>query len=358
MHAQTCKLSRTDAHIPTSLSLNSYLKAQVLPGDLSDLKSNYTLYLTLPTWAQFVLCDLKYGPVRALFVKAFKACRSQVNSAQRLHAILAQTVKRLHGVKLGAWSANLSVGVAHHSGWLPLLQKIGFLKKVVGQRGCRKASKQRAKARCTYPGSRSCKLRQFPASGLLHLGELQQWYRIVPCANIKLQKSLTDILNMGMLSPVATPRTLKDWAAASDKLMALFTANPSLTGPKRGYSQLWLARSFLFLQRQALPQRSQVLACDASAFHRVFPDQLGWIRRLCSRQSLKAALSELKYNGPLELFTMKQCMYANPQVEWVCEVDDHLALLRRLLRAYITEHGISPHPAVLQRIAKSQVSQV
>jgi hypothetical protein len=103
-----------------------------------------------------------------------------VDNPATLHALLSKVALSAQNVNMSAWSKNLSQGVAHHSGWLPLLQRVGFLRKAH-----RSARNLRA-SRPSALGSRK----------VLHLGEGNQAYTIVPIRGApllkrKLQQSLS-----------------------------------------------------------------------------------------------------------------------------------------------------------------------
>ena len=239
--------------------------------------------------------------------------------------MLSNVVSFVDMKTMDAWSDNTSIGVAHHSGWLPLLQRLGFLTKA---------------ARSSTP-------RQH----VLRLGKLQQTYKVATLSP-RLAKKLQQLLDLDRLA-IKPPRTWRDWLVALDELLKTFKSCPALTGPLPGYSQLWLARSYMFLLRQGLPRST--LRCDGMSrgdLARMAPDQSHWIEWLCRRRGVAKALQHVSYKGPLELFSMKHCLYANRSLTWsMAHVTQHRSLLKKLLHAYTVQHGIAPHPAVLQRLA-------
>lgn len=266
-----------------------------------------------------------------------------VDNPAALHAVLSKVALSAEHTSMSAWSKNLSHGVAHHSGWLPLLQRVGFLRKAH-----RSASNLQA-SRPSAIGTRR----------VLHLGEGKQPYTIVPIRGTPLLKrKLQQILNLNSIS-LKPPRTWKEWCDGLQELLKAFKEHPALTGPVQGYSQLWLARSFMFLLRMRLSAASsklqvtpQVGKMSVTQFASMAPDQGDWVTHFCGRAGVAKSLQQLNYRGPLELFSMKLCLYANQHLTWgSAQVNEHRKLLKQLLGIYIIEHGIAPHPAVLQNLA-------
>lgn len=310
------------------------LPAKVLPADLEDLATHALTYLSLPTWCQLLICTLKYGPARKMFCTALAKTKHHHHSPASLHALLSTLAHGLEDVSMSAWSQNLSRGVGHHSGWLPLLQRLGFLRKL-GR------SPAHAKRK------------------VLHLGEGKQSYTIVPLAgNPLLKRKLQQVLDLNSIS-MTPPTTWREWCDGNQQLLRAFNAQPALTGPAVGYSQLWLARSYMFLLRRRLSAARSKLHVTADVgkmtvrkFASMAPDQGDWVHRFCKRAGVAKALKQLNYRGPLELFSMKLCLYASQHVTWgSAHVNRHRKLLLQLMRDYRIQHGISPHPAMLQSLA-------
>ena len=278
-----------------------------------------------------------------MFCEKLAAMRQTVDSPATLHAVLSKVASSVEHLSMSAWSKNLSHGVGHHSGWLPLLQRVGFLRKA------RRSASNLHASRSSARGARK----------VMHLGEGKQPYTIVLLrGNPLLHKKLQQILNLNSIS-MKPPRTWREWSEGLQELMKSFKEQPALTGPAHGYSQLWLARSYMFLLRMRLSAARSKLhvthnlgKMSVKQFASMAPDQGAWVTRFCGRAGVAKTLQELNYRGPLELFSMKLCLYSNQHLTWGSEqVRQHHKLLKRLLGNYITEHGLAPHPAVLQSIA-------
>ncbi len=84
---------------------------------------------------------MKQGPARDAFFEQWQACDMGPKGKHghpgcdrwlaKLCGMLARTATNMEGVDLQIWSDNTNRGVGHHSGWLPYLQTLGIIKKVV-----------------------------------------------------------------------------------------------------------------------------------------------------------------------------------------------------------------------------------
>ena len=111
-----------------------------LPGDLEDMVSrrqrSADLYTAAPALV-FICAHLKYGPVRDAFeeqVRKQMAGGSNPRTAAVLHRVLVDMLPRviMHKAGLSAWSEHCGVNVAHHSGYLAWLGKLGVLERQDG----------------------------------------------------------------------------------------------------------------------------------------------------------------------------------------------------------------------------------
>jgi hypothetical protein len=111
-----------------------------LPGDLEDMVSrrlrSADLYTAAPALV-FICAHLKYGPVRDAFeeqVRQQGAGGSNLRTAAVLHRVLVDMLPRVIKDKAGltAWSEHCGVNVAHHSGYLAWLGKVGVLERQDG----------------------------------------------------------------------------------------------------------------------------------------------------------------------------------------------------------------------------------
>lgn len=115
---------------------------------------------------------------------------------------------------------------------------------------------------------------------------------------------------------------------------------------------MFLQRKRISSARSKLHVTAQVGKMSVGQFASMAPDQGDWVTRFCKRAGVAKTLKQLNYRGPLELFSMKLCLYASKHVTWgAAQVNQHRKLLQQLMCQYRIKHGISPHPGVLQSLA-------
>jgi len=82
-------------------------------------------------------------------------------------------------------------------------------------------------------------------------------------------------------------------------------------------------------------------------FRSMFPDQGEWISCVTARCGIVVAMKKLGYDGPPELFTMWACLFQDRSCHGRTLSNALSRKAARLLKAYLSEHGQVPHPAVL-----------
>ena len=101
--------------------------------------------------------------------------------------------------------------------------------------------------------------------------------------------------------------------------------------------------------RHAGVRRLRMAGMTAAQFQSMFPDQGAWIKHATSRAGVKSALESLGYDGPPELYSMYACMFHDPSCHMHTDVLSEVKIVqaRGLIKCYVDEHGMMPHPAIL-----------
>ena len=86
-------------------------------------------------------------------------------------------------------------------------------------------------------------------------------------------------------------------------------------------------------------------------FQTMFPDQGTWIKHAMGRAGVKSALESLGYDGPLELYSMWAFIFHDPSshVHAGSLSEAKIRQAQGLIKSYVAEHGMMPHPAIFLR---------
>ncbi len=116
------------------------------------------------------------------------------------------------------------------------------------------------------------------------------------------------------------------------------------------YFEAWIIRTLMISKmRHAGVRRLRMAGMTAAQFQSMFSDQGAWIKRATSRAGVKSALESLGYDGPPELYSMWACMFHDPSCHMHTGVLSEVKIVqaRGLIKWYMDEHGMMPHPAIL-----------
>jgi hypothetical protein len=334
-----------DGHIPGDLAAAFSVRKQypALPWE-APLLYQVILRGKEEPWAEAVLAaykkDLSGMGATAVCVLSSAVDCEALPAARRIHAVLGAACRAMAGVDRAVWARNVARNVGFHSGWLPLMQEYKVLQ----------------------PAPSSTK-------GLM-LGQSGRRYSVTPFA-AEVHLTLFRTANrIGLhLSSVELPHTVAGWRSTVQCLMQELTTRGwrlpgaiplrksagSAASAQSGYHWLWYMRTHLLAEMRANGINALQLGTGTSCedLAAAFPDQGRWLRALGGRyKTLSAALDACQHSGPVELFSMYCCLFADKKVS-ACPagyVADHVAAFQRELAAYVGEHWQSPHPAILLQL--------
>ena len=216
--------------------------------------------------------------------------RLRVGAAKDVHGVLAAATKSMvcrTARERSYWSKHVNKNVTHHSGWLPLMQRIHILAKT---------SRKDPRGMC------------FGDEG----DPKVQAYKIVP---FKPQTHVETFARLSMMQQVLvstkTPKTLDDWRDG----MAEFAKKAPVMGDS--YTCRWVYRSAMVAE-MALANRKTLKYGKHNTMAHVqkgFPDQKGMIRTFCEADGKTASsvtvsefLRGLRYKDGLQFLTMDLCI--------------------------------------------------
>ena len=315
---------------------------QVLPADLEDAVQGF------PRWAKMlqghggallIQLALKYGPARSQFEQQWLRNGCFGCPVEQLYRVLVDTAHALDSVSMSAWTLNCGRQVSHHSGWLPLLIRLGILRRASRSTRSRPPRLQVSRQQLHHK--------------VLRLGEMGQLYQTRPLKG-PLRRKLRSYVDAGtaIVGTAAVPRTCADWCAQVENFMAAARKH-MLASSRAGsgaYYLCWLARTFLVaLMRSHGVAGLGMTGLTEASLQQLGPDQGGWIPKLCSRSGAVQSLRSLGYSKAPEVFSMYACLFNDPQLASVCPASlrQRVAALRRRLSSYRQVHGVTPHPVVL-----------
>ena len=224
---------------------------QILPGDLEAGVRQYSKKAVLRAFdAEPYLEDLclmgKYGPVKEQMVVEWRALGSPGAKEHSLHEresfcykVVERTARHFAGKALPEWIANCGLNVSHHSGFVPLLHRLGLV-----------TSRKSGASKNT-----SCVLTQVGGSCIKYFTGVE-----------KARKKIRDfIATADAVSAVPVPTTGAEW---SERMQGLFSkasgGGKKSTGEKRSsgaksttskpnkYLKKWHLRGRWLLRRKAL----------------------------------------------------------------------------------------------------------
>jgi hypothetical protein len=272
------------------------------------------------------------GPLRSLghaTLMLSSAVQSEaIVGARAAHEALRLAMVEQRGVDRAAWTENTSRNVAHHSGWMPLLQAFG----VRGPKG----------KPLTFNKATLTKFRQaHQVAQLISLVKppttTQEWHAAISW----------------LLAEMGRQQLHLAGAASLSRGRASAQRSTESTG-SMGYELGWYFRAHLVVEMRAAGISSLKVDSSMSAaeFAALLPDQSQWITALAGPGgSLQNAMRACAYNGPLELFSMYACLFGDQAVlrQPLSFFQDNFDALVTEKAAYQARTGQQPHPAVLVR---------
>jgi len=202
--------------------------------------------------------------------------------AKDLHKLLidaCQLMTKRTSEEQEYWARHVNRNVAHHAGWLPLMQRMKILAKTT----------QTDKSRLVFGGTNAYKTLPFTE-------ELVEALAKMSCMQAVL---------------LATPpaRTLDDWVAGCER----FKSTAVEKRKRESYSFLWTVRSVMIAERAAagckkLEYSDKNTTDDIS---QAFPDQSRWVSYFCSDGPLRVDdfVRQLGYTDSIEYLTCDLCIF-------------------------------------------------
>ena len=244
----------------------------------------------------------------------------------------------MQNVDRSFWTKHVHKGVTHHSGWLPLLQRMHILTKA-GNRMRRDRAYQppmlhRRFGRYLSPLTTARTAYATSGGGMAwYRGALalhaDSKYRLAPFKNhihTPVFATMAKIHNILIGSPV--PRSLDEWVSvckrAGAAVVALYSHAALTDGATYGF--MWLLRSFLLaeVRGQEIAQLSVSATNTVADLSAGFPDQCSWMSLVPRNTLVRKFMKDIKYHEPVELLTCKMCVLGSTQARnWsVAELTD------------------------------------
>jgi hypothetical protein len=252
-----------------------------------------------------------------------------------------------------AWTTHCGRNVAHHSGYLALLQDL----KVVSQ-------KQH------WPAAQKIDL------SASQLPQLRKPYFLVPLdvaggaggaggageGTLELLAryvQVADLFHSGLqTAPTTCLQYVEKFSSLKQQVVALEC--PHLKG---GYRLPWTFRAacLVRMRLQGVASLDPKPDVSMSTFRQAFPDQNEWVDQLAAGDpTVGDFMAALPYTGPPELLTMKLCLHLDKEVlryrpEWLLSQETALASAIRGQKVVL---GLAPHPSALLPAQRSYWERV
>ena len=220
---------------------------------------------------------------------------SRVLGVRDIYLVLEGALRRLHQVNTHIWSINCGRGVSHHSGFIPMLLRIGVLSRTRGV-----------------------------SRNALILGSLQSTYYLVPCAmESRVRSHLLQLLvaSAAIFKPAPAPTTCQEWHDRVQAMQQSASTYPTIGLSPTGARYLlpWLIRSKLLCDMHV--SRVQGLQVSAGMtteqFAPAFPDSKDWVGILAKHfqvSRIKDLFEKVGYKDRPELFTYYLCIIGSEEL--------------------------------------------
>ena len=313
-----------------------------LPGDLASAiqhqKCSKSMFVAEPV-LEFVSIMSKYGPFKDKLFTAWResaAVRQGVKGSAESAAV-CQGVKRSHShllkiigqaciaySKLSSeevepWITHCGRNVSHHMGPLPICKRLGIL-----------VACSRASSHGIIMGKDTQPVR------------LASTFQEKAIASLRLQRISTfmQAINESRCQGGAT--TCRHWQTFTNAALSAMQAHkpPGITSGS-GYSKLWFIRSLLIASGNSFRDPKATVEEFASTF----PDSKQWLSLFPHKQTIKAAMAEVKYAGEPALFTMHLCMLGSKDMDFdIVWLQKHVEDIVAIRQSVEQGSGMSPTP--------------
>ena len=367
----------------------------LVPCDLQDL-------LRRVSTSRVLQDDHASGLIFPLLASKFPEHRDAVEDAftfdpqkSEVDNVYESLVKAAHSISTKAHSydqvRNVGRGNMHHATLLMLLSKsLKMLRKVNVMPNLTAARKTRL-APTSSRSRMQRKSRKLQAEGskkTVFMGKNKEAYVILPL-DAALRQNISTWISFGReLRKATTPKTCADWDTEVRRLLDVTLGK--VVGMSGDYRAMWIIRIYL-IYRMRRDNMKRLDLCDLSVrrFMEIFPDQtkqllqmsggrsmlfrkvadvftdtecLPTITHLCNvcvqclcadvcTSDIKCAcyITQCRYKGPPEYFTMWACLFQDRAVRTVSTswLSEHENTLRLKCLEYVSTHGFPPHPGVL-----------
>ena len=210
------------------------------------------------------------------------ARRVRTDVAQDVHRILVvacQAMTERSDEEKAYWARHVNRNVAHHAGWLPLMQRMGILSKTT----------KRDKNRLVF-------------------GDSGVAYKIMPFSN-KLVKDLTTLSTMQqVLLATPPPRTLDEWIEG----FQIFKKWALQREKQDSYNALWMFRAAMIAERAFAGYKELGYSDEniTDTISEAFPDMSQWVAYLCQSGRMRVGefVRKLGYKDSIEYLTCDLCI--------------------------------------------------
>ena len=247
--------------------------------------------------------------------------------------MLAAACKKLNRKKRKYWATHVHRNVQHHSGWIPVMQRM----KILTQTASRLIEPMHA---ATWDvGNSSRRMTWLGVRSGLHFDSTKK-YKVVPFCKSHLSHFRRTSRMQSSLLAMRIPSTLGEWIQSATEFKK--------AGGSDNYSSKWLFRSVMIAEMRACGIRSltSFKKANVSQLATAFPDQCPWLQKLPQTMPLARALKDWRYEGPIELFTMYLCIFCTCTQMTASEITERAKQIKKRRREW--DEACRPaHPAVV-----------
>ena len=290
-------------------------------------------------------------------------------AARVVHKVCAAAVRSMTKEDRTFWNASTNRHVGHHSGWVPLMRRLGIIKAMQNKTKS-KDKKKNAPSRVPSKFSRSSPEVLPRSSKVLRFSGCTKRYQIVAFNRAKHTPRFRTLASvMHLLRSQAAPRSLIEWVKTMGSVRQMLKQMRGARDVANAdsYTFLWFARAH-FLgevsmwrgQRGLEPSKKLKL----SEFSQGFPDQCKWISSLAlhfKAKTLGTLVSKLKYKRPAVFLCMDTCVFGDAGLRHYSL--DELKRLRPQFKRKRVElqkanGGLEPHPVItMKEVRKEQLEK-
>jgi hypothetical protein len=249
------------------------------------------------------------------------------------------TIKLSGWLHVQAWTANCGRNLSHHMGPHKVAERLMLAKPV-------KLKKAKSAA--------ISKKKRGPGVLLRLVADPSTAYERRKIDASTIRAISTHAALTAAMAETKAPRTVADWGSEFDKLSSAAKGAVMMSQPG-AYQHLWLIRTWLKMTMEASGiSKLRVGQATPEEFQCIFPDSKKHIMTLTGdHPTMFQALDALGYDGPPELLSMYACLFNVKEVRKALRakppnwLKDQRFALRQARRAYRSDHGQNPCPAIL-----------